>query len=98
MNNHTEVLIVAGDELDDNEVVVARSAPQLTVQVAPKNSRISLGVLQESDPELLFISGRDLYLGNDPDGREVVYRVIGWDDDSCSLLIERKSQIGRAHV
>jgi hypothetical protein len=80
----------AGEQVQIGDVVLRRVAPQVIVESAPPRSRVSLEVVQKADDRLLFISGDRMYLGNDPTGAEVVYRVTGWDASACALLIERE--------
>jgi hypothetical protein len=72
------------------DVVLSRVAAKVTVQQAPDQSRISLEVIQHSDPELLLIRQGRLWLGDDTAGNEVVYRVTGWDADTGALVIDRE--------
>jgi hypothetical protein len=70
-------------------VTLRRTEAQVVVLEAPKYTTASLEFIQHSDPGLLGIRGAELHLGKDEQGREVVYRVIGWQKDPPALELRR---------
>jgi hypothetical protein len=72
------------------QVVLRRIPARVVVVEAPATSRITLEAIQQSASGTLGVRGDRLHFGWDEQGNEVVYRVVGWDTDVPSLLIERQ--------
>lgn len=77
------------EEVVIGDVVLTRVQPKVIVEEHPDYCRISLAAIQASDPALLFISGRQLFIGNNADGVEVIYEVTGWDEEAWALVARR---------
>jgi len=61
----------------------------VTVLAAPSRTRTSLEFIRAADPDKLGIDGAHLNVGKLADGRDVVYRVTGWDDEENTLTLRR---------
>lgn len=60
-----------------------------TVEQADPRALVSLEFFASLDPRAVFVRGDRLFLGNDKDGNEVIYRVTGWHADDRALIVER---------
>lgn len=69
----------------EGEVVCRRHADgRVEILQAPPVARMSLELLAGGDPAVVKVRGREITLAG-----QVVYRVTGWDDTGCCLLLER---------
>lgn len=91
-----EVMVPAPDPVERvtqamsyGDIAVTLLQPEVIVEQAPDEARISLELLVGADRERLFCRGARLYLGNDRAGAEVVYQVAGWDDAGLALIVRR---------
>jgi hypothetical protein len=50
---------------------------------------MTLELVRSLDTRALWCSGDHLYLGDDQHGREVIYRVVGWNAEQAALVVER---------
>jgi hypothetical protein len=80
----------AATTVEIDSIVLTKVSARVIVECAPKRSVISLEVIQRSDPELLFISGDCLYLGNTRVGEEICYRVTAWQQSPPALVVVRE--------
>lgn len=79
------------DQVSYGDIVVQRTPPTCTVLEAPETAHVPLATLRGA-PEI-FIAGDRLYLGCDPQGREVSYRITGWDPAQRALTVERVTPV-----
>src|SRR5262245_47949934 len=70
-------------------VVITRYEATNVVEQAPEQTLIMLELLANADPKVVFVSGAIVYIGNDRDGAEVAYRVVGWDANHGALVAHR---------
>lgn len=73
-------------ELIEGELIVERVSPAVIVRQAPRIARITLQLIQSSDPLLLRVDGNQIVVG---DG-QAVYHVTGWDAIGSCLIAERR--------
>jgi hypothetical protein len=72
-------------------IVFTRHPVRVTVENAPRWSLIALEFLVAADKDLVHATEDRLHFGRTPDGRQVVYRVVGWDAEGLALIVERVS-------
>ncbi|MGH3834184.1 MAG: hypothetical protein ACRDSF_00550 [Pseudonocardiaceae bacterium] len=68
-------------EILEGDLVVDWRGPVVTR--APRTTRISLALIQQSDPRSLVVTGNTIAIAD-----QVVYRVTGWDAHGSALLCE----------
>lgn len=68
-------------ELLEGEIVCEWGGPR--VLRAPRTARISLELIQQSDPRSLIVQGNTIEIRG-----QVLYRVTGWDAHGSALLCE----------
>ena len=75
-----------------NEVVITRYPAVAVVVGSPDELAISLDLVATAGDPLstLFVHNDRIYLGNDPEGNEVVYRIVGWDPEQKALRAVRQ--------
>lgn len=61
----------------------------VTVLTAPRRTRMSLELVVNASPSLLKIDGERINVGKLESGEDVIYRVVGWDDDHNVLKLWR---------
>lgn len=72
-------------------IIFTAYAMSTVVESAPEETRVSLDLIGARDPQLLFVRGDKIFVGNDRAGNEVVYRVVGWDAEETALIVRRES-------
>lgn len=77
----------AATTVELGDITLTKVAARVIVEQAPEHSVVSLEAIQRSDPELLFISGDRLYIGNTRAGVEVCYQVTGWQQSPPALMV-----------
>jgi hypothetical protein len=68
-------------------IVVTVRAP--TVDDAPDRALITLALIAHPNSHL-WIQGDRIYVGHNPDGKPIYYRVTGWEPDPGALIVERE--------
>lgn len=94
LNDLGDVLAkINGTTRDESGPVLLRTTyATVVVTAAPARTVIPLEVIQRSDPHLLGIEGGNLlHFGQDEQGREVVYAVVGWQQSPPALELVRLS-------
>ena len=72
-------------EVIEGELIVERVASKVIVRQAPATARVTLALIQRSDPDLLRVDGNSITIGEGG----VVYRVTDWDAVQSALIAER---------
>lgn len=71
------------------EVAITYHQPRVVVVAAPERTAMTLALLVGAAKDQLSVSFDRVYIGNDARGDEVAYRVVGWDPEAASLILER---------
>lgn len=62
---------------------------RVVVHNAPDQAAIALELLAGAAPDRLWVTRDRIYIGEDQAGREICYKVTGWDPVNGSLTVTK---------